>query len=118
MTLATFVVKTFHKDVSGFPADMPQPVPGMSLFYSHHAEQAAREDHIEWVPLFVPKEFEVIEATVRLGVVEKWVIRTHLNTETDLVLVVQPDGWVRTLWVNSKDDTHRTLNHYRYQQAA
>ena len=110
-----------------YHADIYIPTPAQSpcfqgrLIYGHHARSAAQSDRYGAFEL--PTHFEASSARLieveldARGRVLKQVWRTPLSSEKDLVLVLQPDGFVRTVWINLATDAHRTLDRSRYQQA-
>lgn len=104
----------YHKDV-GLPKTFTKPLPGLRLIYGNHAKQAMA-DEATYVPLpaALPAEFRIIEVEIMQKQVLKWVLRVPTATERDLVMVVQPDGFVRTVWSNDKNDTHKTLKRHLY----
>jgi hypothetical protein len=104
----------FHKDI-GIPATLAGPRPGLRLNYSNHAKRAALDDGLKSVPASLPAQFTVIEVESLRGQPLKWVVRMEReNTTRDLVLVVQPDGFVRTVWTNERNDAHKTLKRHLY----
>jgi hypothetical protein len=104
---------TYHKDI-GLPRDYQRPIAGLTLTYSRHATDRSREKGIA-LPATLPA-CEVIEVTLDHATAVKWVIRFALTTDTDLVLVLLPDGFVKTAWTNDKRDNHRTLDHSKYER--
>lgn len=102
----------YHKDI-GLPEKFDQPRPGMLLRYGKHAKDRSEEKNVP-LPTVLPKEFTIIEVEMTKHRVEKWVIRFDTVTDYDVVMVVQPDGFVRTTWPNRWDDTHRTLDKSKY----
>lgn len=63
----------------------------------------------------MPTKYELIEVEASKGVAVKWVIRTsgHVRRNSrpqDVVLVILPDGFVKTVWANDPDDKHATLD--------
>ena len=100
----------FHKDV-GLPQGVASPKAGMALSYGPHAKNAARDEGLTRVPAILPNQYQVIEMEVLRGTPLKWVLRMPMKDDPyrDLVLVVQADGFVRTIWTNDKHDTHKTL---------
>lgn len=107
----------FHKDI-GIPAHVAGPRAGLRLNYSSHAKRAALDDGITRAPAVLPATVTVIEVEVVAGRVTKWVVRfPDANAPgKDLVMAVQPDGLVRTVWHNSSTDTHKTLKRWLYTQ--
>lgn len=120
MTIGDRVSQTFHRDISGIPAGVSRPLPGMRLRYSRHAlEQSdARHLKLDHLPVTLPYTFEVVEAQVWRGEVLKWLVRLPYNDVRDLCLVLNPTGYVRTLWTNDKMDNHATLQKGRYALTA
>lgn len=104
----------YHKDI-GLPRDFEKPRPGMLLRYGAHAKDRSEEKNVP-LPSAMPKEFDIIEVQMTKYRVEKWVIRFETETDYDVVMVVQPDGFVRTTWPNRWDDTHRTLDKSKYAE--
>jgi hypothetical protein len=102
----------YHKDI-GLPKEFEKPKPGMLLRYGKHAKDRSEEKNVP-LPTVMPKEFTIIEVEMTKYRVEKWVIRFETVTDYDVVMVVQPDGFVRTTWPNRWDDTHRTLDKSKY----
>lgn len=110
----------YHKDI-GFPNDIQMPRgfnPVMDLRYGSHAKDAARDDRYGQMRL--PQRIDVRKGeTVEIGVtgktVTKMVIRFSYNDTLDMVMVIIPaSGFVKTVWFNQKNDTHKTLNHAKY----
>jgi hypothetical protein len=105
----------YHVDV-GFPSHLQMPVEGQKLWYSKHAINAATERLVRnRLPDTLP-EHRVIEVEVgqwsRVAV--KWVVRVHLDDDDDLIMAITSDYHVKTVWVNRRDDNHRTLDRSRY----
>ena len=108
----------FHAEVF-MPEVARRPVYEGPLHYRQHAQDEARKDRYGRIAL--PCEFraagarlveaEVVAETER---VVKQVWRQPLDELRDLVLVLNPDGFVRTVWVNLRADTHRSLDKTKY----
>lgn len=116
----------YHRDVTGIPCILATPQPGLSLYYSRHALAAARDEGIaeSALPFRLPPVFAVIEVTVVDGLVvpsvSKSLVRIPCHTRWrrhwfDLVLSVSPAGQVYTVWLNSSEDTHTTLDTRAYE---
>jgi hypothetical protein len=106
----------FHKDL-GIPPTLAQgPPAGMKLYYRGHPIDRATQKEIRNLPPYVPANYTLIEVESHRGAPVKWVIRTeHFNDpQNDLVIVILPNGSVKTVWLNDKRDTHRTLNRSYY----
>ena len=89
-----------------------------TLKYGRHAVEAASNDRYGKVDL--PAKFDSACATLvevetdSDSKVLKKVYRVCLDATRDLVMVIQPDGFVRTVWVNLRTDKHRSLDRTRY----
>ena len=63
---------------------------------------------------------DVIEVeTNPYGIPVKFVVRQPYDQLNDIIIVFIPDGdeaFVKTFWLNRKDDTHATLNKAMYQK--
>lgn len=112
----------YHFEVYIPPTLTVTPYSG-ALRYSYHAREEARSDrygHIDLPPTLDAGRGTLIEVETSAdwdkgpAEVNKYVWRQPLDAERDLVLVVQPDGFVRTVWVNVLTDTHKTLNRHKY----
>lgn len=108
------------------PLPLARPCFKGRLRYSHHARRAANDDRYGAIelPEFLDSRFAMlIEAEAENGpngpnsLVVKQVWRIRLDDRRDLVLAIQRDGLVRTVWINLKSDTHNTLNRKKYVAA-
>lgn len=113
MTIGQLIERTYHHEI-GIPSRLAYPRSGLRLRFSKHAINAAREDGLHQLPVSLPLGFQLIETTELSGVVVKWVVRFPWVNGQDLVLVVRPNGQVKSMWVNSKEDTHVTLRKDKY----
>ncbi len=110
----------YHKDI-GFPEDVRLP-PGTSqiirLQYPHnaHAMQRADERKIERLPRAIDlANINLFEIWVIGRTVQKIVFRMEYDEKTDIVMsVMVPSGRVATMWLQDKNDHHRTLNRGLY----
>lgn len=106
----------YHRDV--FMPDVARRLRfAVMLKYSNHARHAAKDDKRGKVNLprvLDSREATLIEAEVVNGRVVKLVYRMAHDDKTDVSLVVLPDGFVKTVWLNEKNDHHKTLNTSRY----
>lgn len=109
------MVKLYHSDVFVPPQYFNPLNLGLRLHYSAHARSEAAKDrlNLDALPKRLPYH-RVIEVEVDEQGVSKVVVRIHFTHGYDLVLVVLPDGFVKTLWLNATDDQHATLNRSRY----
>lgn len=109
----------FHKDVY-IPDHAKKPLHEGKLRYAGHARNvSAGSKSIDGIQL--PEEFNAAKAVlveVELnpvtGQVEKQVWRQSLDAENDLCFPMIADGFVKTVWLNHKKDTHKTLRKERY----
>jgi antitoxin component of MazEF toxin-antitoxin module len=106
----------YHKEI-GFPKNVKMLSGVLNLRYSQHAARAASDDRYGFMEL--PETLDVthgtpVEIEVNFGIITKAVYRAGYDDELDMVLVVQPDGFVRTVWFNKKTDKHKTLDRAKY----
>jgi hypothetical protein len=94
----------------------------LRLRFTNHAEWAAKNDRYGVIDLYSLPRYLVIDTdtvveaeTNDKGVVVKLVLRLKYDGNRDVVVVVMvPDGSVKTVWFNKKDDTHKTLDLSKY----
>lgn len=111
----------FHKEV-WIPDELAKPCYVGPLRYARHAQEAADNEGYGRIPL--PRSISPSDATLievgfnprveANGGVTKQVWRKHLDSDRDLVIVITPEGFVKTVWVNLTTDKHSTLNKARY----
>jgi hypothetical protein len=111
----------FHVEVF-VPARLKKPCFEGPLRYSRHAREASETDRFGDIKLplsFKASEAELIEVELAddCESIIKQVWRQKLDEKRDLVLVLNPEGFVRTVWINLKTDKHRTLDRGRYVKA-
>lgn len=113
----------FHKDVR-LPEWFRLPARTVNLVWSKHAAAACLDDRyglLEVCPVLNLGQCETIEVEVTDNWVTKLVLRTAWDDEHDVVFVVIPRPahghyFVKTVWLNHKNDTHRTLDRSKYVQ--
>lgn len=111
----------YHKQL-GLPPGVAALWAGdIGLQYGRHAQSEASLDRYGKLPLFPAVEFEagdVVEIEVRQGEPVKAVLRVPLDDKKDLVyalsLPVRGEAFVRTVWFNDANDSHRTLDRSKY----
>jgi hypothetical protein len=110
----------YHSDIR-LPEGFRLPVQTVALDWTRHARQAAINDRYGTIPFWDTLdlgETEVIEVGLTGRKVEKVVLRTRLDNHYDVIYVLIPNGsrpWtVKTVWLNSRRDLHRTLDRSRY----
>lgn len=106
----------YHKDI-GFPKKMKfKEVTG--LLPSAHALREASSDRYGKIIIptsFEPSTWEVIEIETVGGALHKIVARKSYNETLDIVMVFNPrDKIIRTVWINEKNDLHKTLDKSAY----
>lgn len=111
--------KLYHSEL-GIPNNAKTNFGSMLLDYSPHALEAALDDrygNIINLPSFLDTSTaQVIEVeTDNNGKTTKVLYRVPYSDELDLVLAVIPDRrFVKTVWLNQKNDLHNTLDNSKY----
>lgn len=83
--------------------------------YSQHAQEAAKSDRYGLINLPVSVVFsgsDIIECEVIDNTLNKIIVRVSYDNKNDIILVmlIKSDSlFVKTVWLNSKSDNHRTL---------
>lgn len=110
----------YHADIWLPEVLTKQIKPLFSLSYSVHARQAARNDRYgEIVNLprhYIPRISKTIEleSDDNYNLI-KVVARQYYNEWFDLILVVNVEAkLVKTVWLNSRLDLHKTLDRTKY----
>lgn len=109
----------FHKDVF-IPDFAKKPLHEGSLRYGTHARNVSSDGGqyrgIALPAVFIAKNATLIEVELNpvTGEVEKQVWRQPLNAEWDMCFPLLSDGFVKTVWLNRRDDTHKTLNKAKF----
>jgi len=118
----------YHKDI-GFPDAVQKSISGAQdrgisfpLSYGSHAREQAFSDRYGKISL--PKklnvaEAEAIEVQVINNKLHKILWRTDHDNENDICLaVLMENGFVKTVWLNEKNDLHATLDHSKYKEVS
>jgi len=108
----------YHVEL-GLPPGFALPGDRVNLRWTNHAEHARTSDRygvipkVSTLPLSV---FSVIEVGMEGRRVAKVVVRGSLNKTQDAIFVLIPGSeWtVKTVWINEKNDQHKTLDRSRY----
>lgn len=110
----------WHSDIR-LPAGFTAPRGRWPLNYSQHAIRASFSDHygeIRILKSLTMSRFDVVEVETLDGEVVKLVIRGSYNEDFDIVMAVMPTAsntfFVKTVWLNRKNDRHATLDRNRY----
>lgn len=115
---------TYHRDI-GIPSNITVPQREVACDYTGHADRARYNDRYGTIPKLEKldlRECDVVEVSVAEGRVSKLVVRTPHPTDArnDIVMVLRPGEskkhpWaVVTNWINSRNDTHRSLDRTKY----
>lgn len=116
----------YHASV-GFPKKWIDYLPrGFSprnvyLKYGSHAREEAMKDRYGDITLpraisFTEGGLKIIEMEIQGQSVTKLVVRMSYDADKDITIVFNPaDGFVRTVWLNEKTDTHKTLDKSKYR---
>lgn len=89
-------------------------------YYTAHARQAAASDRYGTIILrdtLNLDSLKIVEVEIRAGRAVKIVGRMPYNNWLDITIVITAAGIVKTVWLNKKSDTHRTLDCSKYIQA-
>lgn len=115
--------KLYHKEVF-LPGELIERVSGKyNLRFGKHAKEACQTDRYGFIypPLkvFVNKD-NILEIQTTNNIIDKIVIREPYQSSLDLTLVFIPEfgaGFVKTLWLNDKNDKHQSLDASPYQKS-
>ena len=88
----------------------------VQLRYTYHAIEQADCKGIENLPDYINLSGStIVEMEVRNGKVMKVLARQAYDFKSDITFVILVrDMTVKTVWLNGKDDTHRTLDASKY----
>lgn len=102
----------------GFPSSAQMHFGQMLLEYSTHARTAAQNDRYGDISLPLSLDTHqatVIEIEMFGNKTTKVLYRVPYNAQHDLMIALIPDRrYVKTVWLNRKDDAHKTLEEWRY----
>lgn len=91
------------------------------LRYSSHAKAACNDErygHVRQLRTITLSRFTVIEVETKGEEIIKYVLRGSYDEQFDIVFVLMPESpvvwFVKTLWLQEKNDLHKTLNRSRY----
>ena len=109
----------YHKEVY-WPAPLNRLLPSgkMELRYSNHAREQCRDKYTD-IPILKSIDIStgtVVECEIIGHKLTKFLWRTRLTDTLDVCMIIQPDGFVRTVWANRSNDRHRTLDHSKYER--
>jgi len=111
----------YHAEIR-LPDGFRLPARRVGLTWTKHAEGARKNDRYGYIPKMDTVDLTVCR-TIEVGItgrrVEKVVVRTSLDDMDDLILVLIPgprDWVVKTVWINRKNDVHKTLDRSKYMR--
>lgn len=129
--LITNVDGLYHREI-GFPKNWIDLLPrnfspfDVKLKYGSHAREEAFSDRYGSIqlPQYLSLKgggIELFELEIKDGVVVNVVVkmgvRVNHDALNDIVVIFQPrDGFVRTVWLNRKSDSHKTLDASKYRR--
>lgn len=112
--------KLYHREV-WFPKWLEKKltIGHIKLQYSEHAKRAAHSDRYGLITL--PESINVndgyiFEAEASGKNLVKLVVRHSFNHQLDITYVILLNGTVKTVWLNHKNDVHRTLDRSQYER--
>lgn len=110
----------YHVDIK-LPTGFVKPTGRVALNWTRHAEQARENDRYGRIPAFrtaTLNNLQVIEVGVEGSRVVKILFRGYFSGNFDMCMVLIPNGerpWtVKTVWLNDRTDTHKTLDRSKY----
>ena len=114
----------FHKDIGFEPGAIKEIIASLSrlstLRYTQHAKLETIKDRYSIIPVIKLSDIkpeEIFEYTREGNEIVKFAIRlTGLDKTLDFCYSVSLDGNVITVWANTKEDSHRTLNEGLYRR--
>jgi len=113
--------KLYHIDL-GLPNGLEENLKKIGIVpleYKYHALKAANDDRygrIELPETIDCSKAKPIEVEVIDNKVNKVVWRTRYDSEYDLIIVMLMDCTVKTVWLNSVRDLHKTLDASKYDR--
>lgn len=106
----------YHKDI--YMPKVSLGVKPVKVNYSQHALNAAYNDIYEEIVLQSEYNFsqsETIEIEIYNDKLIKMVSRFDYSTDYNLIVVIIPETKVvKTVWLNEKNDIHKTLDTSKY----
>jgi uncharacterized protein involved in tolerance to divalent cations len=109
------MTRRYHADI-GIPDGVEDPTIGAALTYTTHAHSEACRDRVQHCLPFCLPRYELVEVETVDGKPVKWVVRFPLNTCMDMVMAITSGYVVKTVWVNTRVDSHPTLDVHKYDR--
>lgn len=115
-------MELYHKDIR-LPDNFRLPAASVELAWTHHATKARSNDRYGYVPAYKRinlREAEVIEVGMEEGRLVHLLLRLRYDGRKDVLLALRPvarSPWVvKTVWLNTVNDKHKSLNKSRYMK--
>lgn len=110
----------YHADIR-LPDGFSKPTGIVRLKWTYHADNARTDDRYATIPKFsvaTLDNLDVIEVGVEDGRVVKILFRGQMDANHDVCMVLIPGKvWtVKTVWINERTDSHKTLDRSRYMR--
>jgi len=112
-------MKLYHRDI--YMPKLTLKDETIRIGYTVHAQDEAINDrYVDYIEM--PSEINLSKVDIfEIGIIEgkiaKIVFRMEYNEEYDLCMVLMTHNLkIKTLWLNSVDDKHKTLNHDKYEK--
>lgn len=111
----------FHRNL-GFPKHISLPKGLFKLIWSNHAIQATENDRygnivrVDGISIDPYRIFEIELCQENANII-KFCYRSRYNSVFDISYVFHFEGrslFVKTVWLNKKDDNHKTLDRSKY----
>lgn len=115
-----FYMDLFHSEIR-LPDGFVAPTARVRLLWTKHADRARRDDRYGMIPRFETAtlgNLRVIEVGMENGRIAKILFRGQMNADLDVCMVLMPTtrtSWtVKTVWINERNDSHKTLDRSKY----
>lgn len=108
----------YHAEI-GLPRGFVKPSGRVPLRWTRHADESRRNDRYGDIKRFETATLDrlsVIEVGMESGNVAKILFRGRYTDNLDVCMVLIPGRvWtVKTVWINERNDLHKTLNRSKY----
>lgn len=108
----------YHAEIR-LPHGFVKPTGRVALCWTRHADNARKNDRYGDIKRFQSAtldRLEVIEVGVENGRVAKILFRGRYTDTLDVCMVLIPgkEYTVKTVWINERNDLHRTLDRSKY----
>lgn len=108
----------YHAEI-GLPRGFVKPTGRVPLRWTRHADAARRNDRYGDIRRFGSATLDrltVIEVGIEAGNVAKILFRGKYTEKLDVCMVLIPgrEWTVKTVWINERNDVHKTLDRSKY----